>query len=49
MNKHYLGMVNDNEISIASNSVNQHLLIIGISGSGKSVRLTEIEKQCNLA
>lgn len=41
----YVGkIVNGTEVMIGSNSPNQHIIITGISGAGKSVRISDIER-----
>ena len=44
-NGYYIGLGNCGPITISKQSTNAHSLIVGISGSGKSVRLTEIERK----
>lgn len=39
-----IGKINGTDVEISSNSVNQHISIFGISGSGKSTRINEILK-----
>lgn len=45
MSKHYLGMSHNCEIEISHTNTNKNVLIVGICGSGKSVRLNEIEEE----
>ena len=39
----YVGHVKGVKVQIAQESMNSHVLITGMSGSGKSVRMTDIE------
>ena len=45
MIKNYIGIVGDKKIEISRMSMNTHVLITGMSGSGKSVRMTDIEME----
>ena len=39
----YIGHIKETEVQIAQESMNSHVLITGMSGSGKSVRMIDIE------
>lgn len=41
----YIGHVKETKVQIATESMNSHVLITGMSGSGKSVRMTDIEME----
>lgn len=40
----YIGKIGGRDVNIASNSPNEHIVITGLSGSGKSVRIMDIER-----
>lgn len=41
----YIGkVISEQDVLIGKNSPNQHMIISGISGSGKSVRIADIER-----
>lgn len=41
----YVGHVKGAKVQVAQESMNSHVLITGMSGSGKSVRMTDIEME----
>lgn len=43
--KYYVGIGSCGEVIIADKSSNKHVSIVGLSGMGKSVRLTEMERK----
>ena len=45
MTNNYVGITGDKKIEISQESMNSHVLITGMSGSGKSVRMTDMEME----
>ena len=45
MFNNYVGITGDKKIEISQESMNSHVLITGMSGSGKSVRMTDMEME----
>lgn len=41
----YVGNVKDTKVQITSESMNTHVMITGMSGSGKSIRMTDMEME----